>query len=83
MRGHLSKTPTHKVLISSAPRQVSFFLMFWVNEQPPSRVSAMALRHNVQSQQRQACNVSRRVYHKMEGHQAANFAEGSNLASTN
>ena len=30
------------------PRQVSFF-MFWANEQPPSEVSAMALRHNVKS----------------------------------
>ena len=29
---------------AKSPRQVSFF-MFWANEQPHSRVSAMALRH--------------------------------------
>ena len=56
MRGTPEQDPYARMLLVR-PASGKFFV-FWANEQPPSRVSAMALRHNVQSQQRQRHAIS-------------------------
>ena len=53
-------------LITVPPASGKFF-MFWANEQPPSRVSAMALRHNVQSPLRQRRAMPQEGVHQQNG----------------
>jgi len=65
---HWSFMQRRYVSYDQIKQQIVSFFVFKANEQPPSRDSAMALRHNVQSPTKtEACNVMEGVRDKRRG----------------